>query len=204
MFSITAPCTVYPPSQHTVTIEEASQSWGLVMQSGVIVPCTVGIPLKTHLCEEFSLTPAQTSRIDVMLLDGKPVDAPETAIVPRGARLALAAGLPGIAGLAMKSGSAVRGLRPSITFRHNEVELVTPEPGEVGLALFSLALSMLAGHFLARGIVVRAEQFARYARHAQNETCFVCGQKRSVAEALEELARLPENTPVFFIAKLRN
>ena len=201
MFSITTPFTVHSVSQHTVTIESASQGWELIMQSGVNVPCTVGIPLKTLLCEEFNLTPEQIRHIDVMLLDGKPVDAPETAIVHHGARLALAAGLPGIAGLAMKSRSAVRGLRPGITFRQDEVETPIPEPGEVELALFSLALTMLAGHFLARGIVVRAEQLARYACHVRNEPCLVCGQKCSVADMLEKLVSLPENTPVFFAAK---
>ena len=132
------------PPQIAVTLESASQSWNLIMQSGVSVPCTVGIPLKTLLREEFGLTPEQTGRIDVMLLDGKPVDAPERVIVPHGARLALAAGLPGIAGLSMKSGSAVRGLRPGITFREDDANAVAPQPGNVVLALFSLALDLLA------------------------------------------------------------
>jgi hypothetical protein len=192
--------SVAPPFR--MAIESAAQGWGLVMQSGARVPCTVGIPLKTLLCEDFGLAPEQTGRIDVMLLDGRPVDAPEAAIVSHGARLALAAGLPGIAGLAMKSGSAVRGLRPGITFR--EVKVEANVPGEVELALFSLALSMLAGHFLARGVILRAEQLARYARRSGDETCLYCGQKRSVAEVLEELARLPKDTRVFLVAKLRD
>ena len=191
------------PPQITVSIESAAQGWGLIMQSGVSVHCTVGIPMKKLLHEEFGLTPEQTGQIDVMLLDGQPVDAPETAIVPHGARLALAAGLPGIAGLAMKSGSAVRGLRPGITFRAGEAEAATPGPGKVELALFSLALTLLAGHFLARGVILRAEQFARYACRAKNETCLYCGRKRSVAKALKELAGLPEDSPLLFVAGLR-
>jgi hypothetical protein len=161
----------------------------------------VGIPLKTLLHEEFGLTPEQTRRIDVMLLDGKPVDAPETVIVPNGARLALAAGLPGIAGLSMKSGSAVRGLRPGITFRQDEAEAAAPNPGKVELALFSLALGLLAEHFLARGVILRAEQFANYARLAKDEPCFFCGQQRAITGVLEELKRLPEDTPVLFTVR---
>jgi hypothetical protein len=187
-----------------MTVESAAQGWGLVMQSGVRVPCVVGIPLKKLLREEFGLAPEQIGRIDVMLLDGKPVDAPEAAIVPHGARLALAAGLPGIAGLAMKSNSAVRGLRPGITFREGGAEAPASRGhGEVELALFSLALSMLAGHFLARGVIVRTGQLARYAGRYGDEPCLLCGQKRSVAEALEELARPPEDTPVLLVAMPR-
>jgi hypothetical protein len=63
---------------------------------------------------------------------------------------------------------------------------------------------MLAGHFLARGVIVRAEQLVRYAGRNRDDSCLFCGQKYSVAEALEELARLPEDTPVLFAAKLRN
>jgi hypothetical protein len=184
-----------------VTVESASQSWGLIMQSGVHVPCTVGIPLKTLLREEFGLTPEQTGRIDVMLLDGKPVDTPETVIVSHGARLALAAGLPGIAGLSMKSGSAVRGLRPSITFKEGGAETATPSSGKVELALFSLALGLLAEHFLARGVILRAEQFIRYACRAKDASCLFCGQQRSLVGALEELIRLPEDTPVFLTVR---
>jgi hypothetical protein len=187
-----------------MTIESAGRGWGLLMQSGAGVLCTVGISLKRLLHEEFGLTPEQTERIDVMLLDGKPVDMPEATIVPHGARLALAAGLPGIAGLAMKSGIVVRGLRPGITFRSDEREMQTPEPGKVELVLFSLALGMLAGHFLVRGVVIRVEQLVRYARMTGNETCLFCGQARSVDDALDELGRLPADTPVLFTAKLMN
>jgi len=203
MPSSDAPCTVVyaSPPQLSVTIESAGQGWGLIMQSGVIVPCTVGIPLKTLLREEFGLTPEQTGRIDVMLLNGKPVDTPETVIVPHGARLALAAGLPGIAGLSMKIGSAVRGLRPSITFRKDETETATPSPGEVELALFSIALGLLAEHFLARGVILRAKQFASYARRAKDEYCLFCEQQSSLAVVLEKFIRLPEDTPVLLTVR---
>ena len=202
MPSSDAPCTVYTPPRITVALESAGQGWGLIMQSGVSVPCTVGIPLKTLLHEEFGLTPEQTGRINVMFLDGKPVDTPETAIVPHGARLALAAGLPGIVGLSMRSGSAVRGLRPGITFiREDETKTAIPGPGKVELALFSLAHGLLAEHFLARGVIVRAEQFVSYARRFKGVTCLFCGQHRSVAGVLKELIHLPEDTPVFLTVR---
>ena len=183
--------------QITVAVASAASGWDLLMQSGVGVPCTVGMPLQTLLHQEFCLRPEQTGRIDVILLNGKPVDAPETAIVPDGARLALAAGLPGIAGLAMKSGSAVRGLRSGITFREESMTAGVPSSGKVELALFSLAITLLAGHFLARGVILRAEQFIRYARRAKDESCRFCGHACSVAEAITEITRLPELTPIF-------
>ena len=133
----------------TLHIPLADRGWGLVMQSGVGIARTVGIPLHAFLREECGLSSELITRIDVALLDGQPVDDPKTAVVRHGARLALAAGLPGIAGLAMKSGSAVRGLRPGITFKQDHAPNPVTGQGEVELALFSLALPMLAGHFLS-------------------------------------------------------
>ena len=100
---------------YTLHIPDAGSGWELIMQSGVAVACMVGVSLKRLLEEEFALPADLLARIDVLLLDGKPVDTPAETIVRNGVRLAMAAGLPGIAGLSMRSGSAVRGLRPGIT-----------------------------------------------------------------------------------------
>ena len=193
--SLDAPSSrFFTPSESSATlhIPDAGSGWGLLMQSGVNIACTVGIPLKEMLHAEFGLTPEQLRRIDVMLLEGKPVDEPESTLVPGGARLALAAGLPGIAGLAMKSGSAVRGLRPGIT--HGEgVQAATPQPacaGHIELALFSLALPLLAGHFLARGVLLPVAVLSRYVRLAPEGTCVFNGNALSIEELGQRLSGL--------------
>ena len=154
-----------------ITIFHANPAWGLLMQSGVGIACTVGIPLPSLLRDELGLSCEQLRPVDALLLDGMPVDNPEQAIVGDNARLALAAGLPGIAGLAMKQGSAVRALRGGITHTGNESP--APRPGTVHLSLYSLVLPQLAGHFFKRGVLVTAAQLIRYARFAPDDHCLL-------------------------------
>ena len=197
LMSLTAPATLHIPN--------AGSGWGLLMQSGVGIACTVGISLKDLLHSELDLTAEQMRCIDVMLLEGKPVDAPELTLVPDGARLALAAGLPGIAGLAMKSGSAVRGLRPGITHA-DSAATAAPQPagpGHIELALFSLALPLLAGHFLARGVTLSVVNLSRYVRLATNDSCIFNGDMVSVAELAQRLAGMSGEQSVKITAELR-
>lgn len=178
----------------TLRIPEANPAWGLILQSGASIACTVGIPLAALLRGELGLSAEQLRPVDALLLDGMPVDEPESTVVPDGSRVALAAGLPGIAGLAMKSGSAVRGLRSGIT--HTGHERPNPRPGTILLSLYSLVLPLLAGHFLQRGIVVEAAQLIRYARFAPDDTCLL-GERTLLAENLPQaLSHIPPDAPV--------
>ncbi len=184
-----------------IHIKDASPGWGLIMQSGARMPCEVNVPLKELLLRGLDVPAEKLQRVDVLLLDGKPVDQPDKTPVPDGARVALAAGLPGIAGLAMKSGSAVRGLRPGITHREGQTALEAARaPGSVELALFSLALPLLAMHFLRRGVTVSAEKLLRCALLAGGGKCFCDGREIS-REGLEQLLRgLPGDAPLRFSA----
>ena len=182
---------------YSLHISDAGSGWELIMQSGVAVPCMVGISLKRLLEEELALPADLLARIDVLLLDGKPVDKPEEAIVRNGIRLAMAAGLPGIAGLAMRSGSAVRGLRPGITHAQADDEPApVPGPGCIELALFSLALPLLAPHFLARGVIVSAVKLSPYLRPALTRRCLLNGRETPPEAAAQLLAALDGETPV--------
>ena len=179
-------------------IPRASAAWGLILQSGVTVACTVGIPLAALLRDELGLSGEQLRPVDALLLDGMPVDEPESTVVPDGARIALAAGLPGIAGLAMKSGSAVRALRSGIT--HQGKEASNPRPGTVFLSLYSLVLPLLAGHFLQRGVVVEAAQLLRYARFAPDDHCQLGGRTLAANDLQAELSAFPPGTPFLLTA----
>lgn len=166
--------------------------WNLVMQSGVLVACTTGIPLMALLRGELMLPEDALATIDVLLLDGKPLDSPETTPVPNGSRIALAAGLPGIAGLAMKSDSAVKGLRPGIT--HSGGEALVPGPGSIELALFSLALPLLAPHALGRGVLIEAGRLTPYLRPALQGDCLLDGAPVSIDEARARLTAASSGT----------
>lgn len=153
----------------SILIDQAGTPWKLIMQSGVGLRRTVGLSMAEFLSDQLELSPKQLALADALVLDGMPVDDPTTAIVPDGARLALAAGLPGIAGLAMRSGSAVKLLRATIT--HFKQEEADPRPGRVLLSLYSLVLPLLAAHFLSRGVLIKVAQFQRYARFSPDDLC---------------------------------
>ncbi len=182
---------------YTLHIPDAGSGWELIMQSGVAVACMVGVSLKRLLEEEFALPADLLARIDVLLLDGKPVDTPAETIVRNGVRLAMAAGLPGIAGLAMRSGSAVRGLRPGITHAQADDDPAPVSgPGCIELALFSLALPFLAPHFLARGVIVSAVKLPPYLRPALTRRCVLNGRETTPETAAQQLTALGGETPV--------
>lgn len=185
-------------------VDHAGTGWTLLLQSGVLLTCTVGIALRELMLRELGIAQPLFARIDVLLLDGKPVDHPERAIVRDGARIALAAGLPGIAGLAMKSNSAVRGLRPGITHGREGEELPAgPRPGGVELALFSLALPLLGEHFLGKGVLVGAPTLLRYMRHSLTGDCVLDGRALSLGDLRDRLEALTADSLVFLSAALR-
>lgn len=174
-----------PPALQ-VHLPHASASWKLIMQSGAGLPVTVGLPLSSFIATELELTEQDQLVIEALVLDGMPVDDPATAVINNGSRLALAAGLPGIAGLAMKKNSAVRALRGGIT--HKGPSEAKPGPGRVTLFLYSLTLPALGGHFLKKGIFVTPDQFKRYARFAPDNICRLGSRCLTVADFTKELS----------------
>lgn len=181
------------PGARPIHLLDADPAWRLIMQSGVGVSCTVGVPVADFLAGELAIPADEAAKIDVILLDGMPVDEPAVAIVPDRARLALAAGLPGIAGLAMKSGSAVRALRGGIT--HVAAGQPNPAPGCVTLSLYSLVIPLLADHFLRRGVLVTASQIRRYAGLAGEGVCRFDGARVEVSALSARLA--PEGDALY-------
>lgn len=174
---------------HSLHIPKADPAWKLLMQSGVAIKCTVGIYLDRMLSREFELSDKQIAPIDAIILDGMPVDEPEETVVPGFSRLALASGLPGIVGLSVKKGSAVRGLRSGIT--HNKILNEAPELGEITLSLYSLTLPLLAGHFLARGVLLEPDQVIRYSQFAPEDELLLNGRPGKAKELKKALSKLP-------------
>ncbi|WP_027188412.1 hypothetical protein [Desulfovibrio cuneatus] len=149
-------------------------SLNLILQSGVLLPCRTGICLHTLFAHDLAVPAEVLQRITVFFLDGKPVDNLETAFAHEGCRIALAAGLPGAAGLAMRLGSPLAGLRPGITHLDKTHEAVK-EHSYITLALFSLSMPMLAPHFLAQGVYVTPAQLEQYVSPESRAHCTFTG-----------------------------
>lgn len=206
--SLHSPKPQHPHCPDDIPVLQASNAdpgFGLMLQSGVQIRCTTGIPLMRLLTEELGLSAAQVKKLDVFLLDGRPVDTPNESIVPSGARLALAAGLPGIAGLAMKSNSAVRGLRPGITHGARDADKAEakPEAGAIELVLYSLALKYLAGHFLAAGLFVPVKKLLELLQTGLHGEYSLGGVPLELPAAIKKLSCLAPESPVFFRADIQ-
>lgn len=168
-----------------IHIEPASVAWGLLFQSGVGIAATVGRSVSEFLRQELGLNEEQLAGLDSIVLDGQPVDDPAAAVVTDGARLALAAGLPGIAGLALRSDSPIKALRARLGA--GRTEETAPRPGRVTLCLYSLAQGQLAAHFLRRGLWVTSEQLQRYGRFAPRDSAHLDSRPLTVGVLLGEL-----------------
>jgi hypothetical protein len=181
---------------HRLSVTGGNSSWEILLQSGAIIPCVVNVPLTDMARNGFGLSDELLARIDVFFLDGKPVDNPESAIVGHGARLALAAGLPGIAGLAMKSGSPLRGLRPGITHSGSNSESAPPCPGHVELVLYSLTLPLLGGHFLRKGVLLPAGKLVGLLRESMLGDCALDEEPLEPEDVKKRIGALPPDALV--------
>jgi len=192
------------PATLRVHVPEAASGLGLLLQSGVGVDCLTGISLERLLVEELQLGKELRNKLNVFLLDGKPVDEPEKAVIDNGCRLALAAGVPGVVGMAMRSGSPVAAMRPSITHHAGENEKkAEAAPGRIELALFSLALPFLAPHMLRRGILVTARKLEPYLRPTLMQSCIINNMTKTVEQSRHLLAALAPENLVLMTAILR-
>jgi hypothetical protein len=99
-------------------------------------------------------------RIQTVVLDGSPVDDIDHDAARPGCTLALAAAMPGVAGIAMRRGSPVGVFREGVTHHADAGAQQRAEPFELTLKLFnSVAVECLA-RVLAHGVRVPAARLA--------------------------------------------
>jgi len=143
-----------------------------------MVKIRVGCSIKTVLCEQFGLsTEYLEDRIKTILLDGKPVDSVDSAIVREGAHLALSAAMPGLAGAVLRRESPLGSLRRQIT--HTQTgETVSRRKGTIVLKLFNLVLAELGPTFLREGILLRGDDLRRFFMNLLGEFWAGCREAR--------------------------
>lgn len=124
-----------------------------IMQHGAYIATTVGIPVGMLLREHLTIPEAYlAAHVETIFIDGRPVDDAETATVHDGARIGLAAALPGAAGIAMRRNSPYAALRGTISITEKQT-CPAPANGEITLLLFNNIMHDLAGKFLQQGVV---------------------------------------------------
>jgi len=132
-------------------------------REGFSVVARSGRSLRETLVNDFGLCPdCVEERIQTVFLDGSPVDDIDQDSARPGCTLALAAAMPGVAGIAMRRGSPVGVFREGVT--HHADADADAESGEeafeLTLKLFnSVAVECLA-KVLAHGVAVRAARLA--------------------------------------------
>jgi hypothetical protein len=176
--------------RHELCINPAGSGWALLMQSGVLVDCRVNQSLDNLLRDDFNLSDSDIAGLEALILDGSSVDDTKIALVRPHSRLALAAGLPGVAGMALKKNSALQGLRNSITYKAEEMPAES-QPGQICLALYSLVLARLGHRFLARGIWITAKQLLRYAAFNQKDLVQRGAETITIDKLIEEVSSDP-------------
>jgi hypothetical protein len=133
-----------------------------LMQRGVMVNARVGCSIKSLLCNQLGLSPKYLEeRIQTILLDGRPVDDVESAIVKQESTLALSAALPGLVGATLRKGGYYAPLRSHIS--HSETGSSQPiKEGMISLKLFNLLLDELGPTFLKKGIWINGRDLADF------------------------------------------
>ncbi|MBA4357015.1 MAG: hypothetical protein C0405_04735 [Desulfovibrio sp.] len=136
-----------------------------LLREGVGAQVRPGLSLRRTLVEDLGLDPVCVEeRVQTVFLDGSPVDDIDADCANPGCTLALAAALPGVAGIAMRRGSPVGVFREGIAHGvPHDVDAGRTGSGEelaVTLKLFnSVAVECLAP-VLGRGITLRARRLA--------------------------------------------
>jgi hypothetical protein len=141
--------------------EEQLATLFLLLQNGFFIEACVGCSIKDFFSERLGLSPEYIQkRIQGIFLDGKPADHIETAIIRDGARLTISGTMPGLAGMALKSG-------PLAVFRHGITHRETGDysysgDGFVHFKLLNLLMKDMGPQLFKNGIYIRSSDLAGY------------------------------------------
>ncbi len=124
-----------------------------LLQHGFPVVTTEGITITELLCRQIGISHEYLDeRIQSILLDGSPVDNPDTATLRDGSVLALSASMPGLVGATLRRESLLASFRGAITHMEDERRAKGGE-AVVILKLFNLVMREVGPYLLNQGIL---------------------------------------------------
>jgi hypothetical protein len=132
----------------------------LLLQQGVTIKCRIGCNIASFLRQEIGADIETIETIQSIILDGKPVDDLESAVIKDGSVLALSAAMPGLVGATLRRGGTYSSFRGAITYHETGGECV-PGEGLIKVKIFNLLMSELGPGLLQRGVIISSEDCIR-------------------------------------------
>ncbi|MDP2157418.1 MAG: hypothetical protein Q8K68_06895 [Nitrospirota bacterium] len=133
----------------------------LLLQQGVVIRRRINCSIATFLREELAADTETIEQIQSIILDGKPVDDLEAALIKDGSTLALSAAMPGLVGATLRRGGTYSSFRNAITY-HETGEMAAPGEGCVRIKLFNLLMAGLGPGLLQRGVFLESADFLNF------------------------------------------
>ncbi len=162
---------------HLVVPPEWIPRWFAFLRRGFGVPANSGSTLMDFLCHDLGLSPDTVeTRVQTVLLDGRPVDDLFATRITLDAVVALSAALPGLAGACLRKGGVCARLRHTLSHRP-----VSPPTGRltapetlVTVKVFNILAAEWGPKLLNRGIVLSGGELAPFL--AAGERCLWNGR----------------------------
>ena len=162
-----------------------------LIESGFRLRITCGPSIRELFCEQLGISEEYyDDRIQTIFLDSKPVDNDDTARVYDGARIALAAAMPGLVGATFRKGGQYASFRGTISHSETSNSDVKGE-GEIILKLFNMVAKELGPVFLKKGIIIEGKRFQDFVRRNFEDLKAAC-HSMLLNEDEIDIARLKE------------
>ena len=130
----------------------------LLLQQGVALRCSIGCNIATFLRKELKAGEETIKQIQSIILDGKPVDDLDSALIKDGSIIALSAAMPGLVGATLRRGGGYSSFRSGITY-HETGKTCGRGDGCVRIKIFNLLMAEMGPGLLQRGVFLRSADF---------------------------------------------
>lgn len=170
------------------------------IESGFRLRVKTGLSIRELFCDQLGVSrDYYDDRIQTVFLDSKPVDNDATALVYDGARIALAAAMPGLVGATFRKGGQYAYFRGTISHSETGNSSVKGE-GEIVVKLFNMVAKELGPAFLKKGIIIEGKRFRDFVRRNSEDLNAYCHSMQFNDEETNVAALLKmdwENTEIF-------
>jgi hypothetical protein len=136
-----------------------------LLRTGVGAPIPCALSVRSLLCDILGLDPQFVERrVATLFLNNSPVDDLDATLVSPGDTLALAAAMPGVAGMTMRRNSPIKAMRAGITCARTTADPGQVQAGTVTLKLFNFIALEAGPDLLDQGVLAPAPALAQALR----------------------------------------